>query len=121
MGWNCRAGERSTRRSLNHICSLRRSEGKYLRIISLTHLVRRGVLGEPDVAVDAEDDILHGQLGDGLVGLSDALRQRRHEGLPVLEGAPVLGIVHCQRVLILLSRICPSLTYSLATFDYCSP
>ena len=61
-----------------------------------THLVRRGVLAKPDVAVDAEDDVLDRQLGDGLVGLGDALRQRRDEGLPVLEGSAILRIVGCK-------------------------
>ena len=59
----------------------------------MTHLVRRRVLAETNIAVDAESDVLDRQLGDGLIGLGDALRQRRDEGLPVLKGPAVFGIV----------------------------
>lgn len=59
-----------------------------------THLVRRRVLAEPDVAVDPEYDVLERELRDRLVGLGDPLRQGLNERLPILERPPVFGVSH---------------------------
>lgn len=56
-------------------------------------LVGRGVLGEAHVAVDAEDDVFDGQLGDGGVCGDDLGRERLDKTAPVLEGATVLRVV----------------------------
>lgn len=57
------------------------------------YLVRRRVVGEADVAVDAKVDVLEGELGDGGVEGDDGVREGCDEGFPVLEGAAVLGVV----------------------------
>jgi len=61
----------------------------------VVRLVRRGVVAEADVAVDAEVDVLEGQLGDGLVDFDDLFGQGRDEGLPVFERAAELSVMGC--------------------------
>jgi hypothetical protein len=43
--------------------------------------------------VDAEDDVLCGEFGDGEVNVDDFGRQGADESVPVIEGAAVLAIV----------------------------
>jgi hypothetical protein len=57
------------------------------------YLVRRGIVAEADVAVDAEVDVFEGQLGDGRVGGDDLVGEGGDVRLPVFEGAAVLGVV----------------------------
>jgi hypothetical protein len=57
------------------------------------YLVRRGVVAEANVAVDAEVDVFEGQLGDGWVGRDDLVGEGGDVGLPVFEGAAVLSVV----------------------------
>jgi hypothetical protein len=61
------------------------------------YLVGRGVVAEADVAVDAEVDVLKGEVGDGGVGGDDLVGEGGDVGFPVLEGAAVLGVVGCVR------------------------
>ncbi len=58
-------------------------------------LVRRRVLAEARVAVDAEDDVLGRQLGDRGVGGRDRLRRGVDKRLPVFKGPAVLAVVGC--------------------------
>lgn len=57
------------------------------------YLVGCWVVAEADVAVDAEVDVLEGEFRDGGVCGDDLVHEGRHEGLPVLERAAVLGVV----------------------------
>lgn len=61
-----------------------------------SYLVRCRVLAEADVPVDAEADVLDGQLGDGLVDVDDGHCRLFHERMPVLQCASVLSIVCCK-------------------------
>lgn len=58
-----------------------------------TYLVGRGIVAEADVAVDAEVDVLEGELGDGRVRRDDLVGERGDVRLPVLEGPAVFSVV----------------------------
>ena len=57
------------------------------------YLVWGWVIAEPDIPVDAEVDVLEGELRDGWVELNDFLGHAGDVRLPVLEGASVLAVV----------------------------
>ena len=57
------------------------------------YLVRCLVLAEADVAIDAEDDVLDGELGDRVVDLDDLLGERLDVRVPVGQRAAVLLVV----------------------------
>ena len=59
----------------------------------MAYLVRGWVLRKADVAVDPENDVLEGQLGNSFVGFDDFLAQCLDVRLPVHNGPAVLGII----------------------------
>jgi len=60
------------------------------------HLVWGWIVAEPDIPVDAEVDVLEGELRDGWVELDDLLGHAGDVRLPVFEGAAVLAVVGCK-------------------------
>lgn len=57
------------------------------------YLVRSRVVGEADVAVDAEVDVFEGELGDGGVQVDDGVGEGGGVGFPVFEGAAEFAVV----------------------------
>lgn len=55
--------------------------------------VRRRVVAEADVAVDAEVDVFEGEFGDGGVDGGDFGGEGVEVGFPILQSAAVFGVV----------------------------
>lgn len=61
------------------------------------YLVGSRVVGEADVAVDAEVDVFKGELGDGRVEVDDGVGEGGGVGFPVFEGAAEFAVVCWER------------------------